>query len=81
MGRQVGILAKNQPNRLRNKQTGTFAREASLTAFAGDLSAALNLARRKFAARCCPGWQRRRRRPIVEKFLANENNNSNTTKC
>ena len=29
------ILAKNQPNRL-NKQMPTSAREASLTAFAGD---------------------------------------------
>ena len=33
----VGILSKNQPNRLRKKQMGTFAREASLTAFAGDV--------------------------------------------
>ena len=31
------ILAKNQPNRFTNKQMGTSAREASLTAFAGDL--------------------------------------------
>ena len=33
------ILAKNQPNRLRNKQMATSAREASLTAFASDLPA------------------------------------------
>ena len=33
------ILAKNQPNRLGNKQMGTSAWKASLTAFAGDLRA------------------------------------------
>ena len=33
------ILAKNQPNRLRNTQMATSAREASLTAFACDLGA------------------------------------------
>ena len=33
------ILAKNQPNRLRNKQMGTSAWEASLTAFAADIEA------------------------------------------
>ena len=38
-GSRVGILAKNQPNRLLNKQMATSAREASITAFAGDLPA------------------------------------------
>ena len=33
------ILAKNQPNRLKNKQMAAFALEASITGFAGDLPA------------------------------------------
>ena len=32
-----GILPKNQPNPLKNKQMATSAREPSLTALAGDL--------------------------------------------